>query len=212
MLAALFSSLIAFVATNLDDLVILMLFFVQVNARFQVRHIVIGQYLGFGALVLASLPGFFGGMLISKPLIGLLGGLPIAVGVLKLLHADQDEEPVQAVSVEPQRPVIAGMLNPQIFQVAAVTFANGGDNIGIYVPLFARSSWASLGITLGTFFLMVGLWCWCAYWLSRHRAIAPLLSRYSHHIVPWVLIGLGIYILVENQSWTLWRGVSAWFR
>ncbi len=205
MLAALFSSLFAFVATNLDDLVILMLFFVQVNARFQAQHIVIGQYLGFGALVLASLPGFFGGMLVSKPLIGLLGGLPIAVGLLKLRDLDGDE--VAAVSIEPinaQRPAIASILNPQTFNVAAVTFANGGDNIGIYVPLFAGSSWARLGLTLGVFFLMVGLWCWLAYWLGRHRAIAPLLSRYSHRLVPWILIGLGIYILVENQSWKLW--------
>jgi hypothetical protein len=28
---------------------------------------------------------------------------------------------------------------PQILQVAAVTFANGSDNLGVYLPVFARS-------------------------------------------------------------------------
>ena len=54
------TGLTAFSATNIDDIVILTLFFSQVNAAFRRRHIVVGQYLGFGTLVLASLPGFFG--------------------------------------------------------------------------------------------------------------------------------------------------------
>jgi cadmium resistance protein CadD (predicted permease) len=45
----------AFTATNLDDLVILTLLFSQVNATFRHRHVVIGQYLGFCTLVIASL-------------------------------------------------------------------------------------------------------------------------------------------------------------
>jgi cadmium resistance protein CadD (predicted permease) len=50
----------AFAATNLDDIVVLLLFFSQVNATFRHQHIIVGQYLGFTALVLASLSSFFG--------------------------------------------------------------------------------------------------------------------------------------------------------
>ncbi len=41
--------------------------------------------------------------------------------------------------------ILASVLNPQTYKVAAVTVANGGDNIGIYVPLFASSDLTSLG-------------------------------------------------------------------
>jgi cadmium resistance protein CadD (predicted permease) len=63
----------AFTATNLDDIVILLLFFSQVNAVFRGQHIVTGQYLGFAALVLLSLPSFFGCMMVPRPWVGMLG-------------------------------------------------------------------------------------------------------------------------------------------
>ena len=43
--------LIAFIATNIDDIIVLLLFFSQINANFRRRHIVIGQYLGFTTIV-----------------------------------------------------------------------------------------------------------------------------------------------------------------
>ena len=57
----------AFCATNLDDILVLLVFFSQVNDSFRCRHIVVGQYLGFTILVLASLPGFFGSLILPKP-------------------------------------------------------------------------------------------------------------------------------------------------
>ncbi len=56
----------AFIATNLDDIVVLVIFFSQVSARFRHRHILIGQYLGFSVLVLASLPGYLGRQVIPE--------------------------------------------------------------------------------------------------------------------------------------------------
>ena len=71
------TGLVAFTATNIDDVVMLTLFFSQVNAVFRSRHVVVGQYLGFGALVVASLPGFFGGLIVPRAWIGMLGAIPI---------------------------------------------------------------------------------------------------------------------------------------
>ena len=53
--AALAQGLIAFAGTNIDDIIILLLFFSQVDANLRRRHIVFGQYLGFTAIILASL-------------------------------------------------------------------------------------------------------------------------------------------------------------
>ncbi|MGH2415773.1 MAG: cadmium resistance transporter, partial [Microcystaceae cyanobacterium] len=155
----------AFMATNLDDIVILLLFFSQVDELFRRRHIVAGQYLGFMALVLASLPGFFGGLLFPQPWIGMLGLLPIAIGMSRLFNPDTDESEVTAeAKVEPSKySFLSSFLSPQTYSVAAVTLANGGDNVSIYVPLFASSSWESLLVILGEFLLLVGIWCYAAY-------------------------------------------------
>jgi cadmium resistance transport/sequestration family protein len=190
------TGLTAFTATNLDDIVMLLLFFSQVNAVFRKRHIVAGQYLGFGALVLASLPGFFSSLLFPRPWIGLLGILPIALGISRLLNCDDDELETE----EPQPSMLTSFLSPQTYSVAAVTFANGGDNVGIYVPLFANSSLESLLVILGTFFSMVGLWCYSAYRLTQVPAIADSLTRYGNHLVPFVLIGLGVLILIDSHT------------
>jgi len=95
---------------------------------------------------------------------------------------------------------LSGLLSPQAYSVAAVTFANGGDNVGIYVPLFASATWESLLVILGVFFSMVGVWCYTAYRLVQLPAIADALSRYGNYLVPFVLIGLGILILIDSHT------------
>jgi cadmium resistance protein CadD (predicted permease) len=182
--SAIVTGTIAFIATNIDDLVILMLFFAQANSSFRRQHIVVGQYVGFVALLLASLPGFFGGAIIFKPWIGLLGFVPIALGIRNFI---QPENEVQVVNLSTdsisKKNKITALFSPQTLSVAAVTFANGGDNIGIYLSLFASQNLASLGVILGVFFVLVGVWCGVAEWLAKHQAIAPILTRYSHIFV-----------------------------
>lgn len=199
-LTAISTGLTAFTATNLDDIVILMLFFSQVNNLLRKRQIVMGQYLGFGALVLASLPGFFSSVLFPRPWIGLLGLVPIAIGLTRLLNADTDEAEAD-ITIEPDgQGWLSGLLSPQTYSVAAITFANGGDNIGIYVPLFASTTWSSLLVILTTFFSLVGVWCYTAYRLAAVPAIAASLTRYGNQLVPIVLIGLGTLILIDSHT------------
>ncbi|HIK05857.1 MAG TPA: cadmium resistance transporter [Trichormus sp. M33_DOE_039] len=202
---AIVSGIVSFAATNLDDIIILMVFFSQVNPNFRRRHIIIGQYLGFSAVIIASLPGFFGGLIIPTPWIGLLGLVPIAIGISRLVNLNRDENAVQTVSEELHSSGgrFASVLAPQTYQVAAVTFANGGDNIGIYVPLFASSNLVRLSIILSVFFVLVSVWCYVAYQLTLHPVVARFLTRYGHAIVPFILIGLGIFILIDSGSYSL---------
>jgi cadmium resistance protein CadD (predicted permease) len=82
-----------------------------------------------------------------------------------------------------------------IHGVTAVTFANGGDNIGIYVPLFASVGFARMGIMVFVFLALVAVWCYVGYKLGGHPTVVDKIDRYGHFIVPFVLIGLGVYIL-----------------
>jgi cadmium resistance transport/sequestration family protein len=188
---------LAFIATNLDDLLMLMLLFSQVPSRFSPRQIFWGRYLGFAALVALSLPGFFGGLVLPKPVIGLLGIVPIAIGLQALLSQDDGED------VQLMIPIKLPWLSAQVAMVAGLTFANGGDNIGVYVSLFAGQTWVQLGLTLAVFTVMVAVWYWIAQRLVSHPAVSSRLAQMGQRLVPLVLIGLGLFILTEHDTYRL---------
>ena len=180
-------AIVAFSATNIDDIFVLTFFFAQKNLRRW--HVVVGQYLGLAALIAISLVGYFARLIIPQTWIGLLGLAPIAIGIKKLFDWKRGKEN----DTDKQTNVAS------VFTVAAVTFANGGDNIGIYVPLFANSDATVLLITLITFGVLIAVWCAVGYYLGNHPAVNRIVDRYGHILVPFVLIGLGIYIILDSR-------------
>jgi cadmium resistance transport/sequestration family protein len=194
----------AFAATNLDDIVILLLLFSQVNSSLRRQHIVMGQYLGFTILVLLSLPGFWGGLIVPQAWIGMLGIVPIFIGISRLFNQDGDESDdgtgYEAMMLEPTDAPMSGLLSPQVYAVAAITLANGSDNLSIYVPLFASCTWERLAIILSVFFLLVGVWCYVAYRLTDVPTIARTLMHHGNRLVPFILIGLGAMILIDSHT------------
>lgn len=199
LLTAISTGLTAFAATNLDDIVVLSLFFSQINTCFRRHHIVIGQYLGFSTLVIASLPSFFGKFIFPESWIGLLGIVPIVIGINRFLEREtSDREDLN--KLESSQSWWSNFLSPQTYGVAAVTIANGGDNISIYMPMFATKTWNSLLVILLVFFVMVGVWCYTAYCLTQISAIASAITRYGNSLVPFILVGLGISILIESHT------------
>ena len=182
----------AFVATNIDDIFVLMLFFSTLN--FRKGQVVIGQYFGIGLLVLISTLGSLLALVVPQYIIGLLGLVPISIGIIRLVQLRKKNN-----SISEKTSQISRWSHLPILTVAAVTFSNGGDNIGIYTPLFAKYSLADEVIFISLIFMiMTGFWCVAAYYLVRHPLIASRIKKTGHIIFPCVLIGLGIYILVSS--------------
>jgi cadmium resistance protein CadD (predicted permease) len=126
-------------------------------------------------------------LVVPPTIIGLMGLLPIAIGVKK----NKNEVSKQALQSSYM----------SFLSVAVVTFANGGDNIGVYTPLFATNSGISEIITLSVIFMaMTAVWCASAYFLVCHPLVASRIRRVGHIILPFILIGLGIFILGEAFS------------
>ncbi|MGI2904398.1 cadmium resistance transporter [Tolypothrix sp. VBCCA 56010] len=215
LISTLFIGISAAFATTFDDNLYLTAFFGKVNRTFRPKHIVIGEFLGFTALVFASLPGFFGGLIVPDAWIGLLGFLPIAIGISNLISREE-EGSVQTVSVlncddESQRrnqSLWATIRDRQTYRVSAVTIANGANNIGIYVPLFASSNLSSLGLILCVCYLTIGLWCFLSYHMTRNRLAAPVVASYGRKIFPFVLIYLGLSILIKSGTYQLVPGLG----
>jgi cadmium resistance protein CadD (predicted permease) len=183
------TAVIAFAVTNLDDLALLIIWFSTAKTRSQIGRIVLGQYLGFLTLVALSLPGWIGGQWIAPVWLGWLGLVPIAIG-LRALITTTDDDATPALGAR-----------SLILSVALITIANGGDNIGIYLPFFAGQSRSQLGLTLGVFLVMVALWCGLALWLVRHPRLMPWIDQFGRRVIPIGLIGLGIYIWWDSKAW-----------
>ncbi len=194
----------AFTATNIDDILILVLFFAQVNSTPLYRSILVGQYLGFSILLLASLPGFFSHYLISPDWVKGLGLIPIVIGLYGLFQLDSNNSSLLKGNQLLQNPSASSRyLSPLTITVAGITIANGSDNIGVYLPLFARSGWQDLFLLLGLFLLMVGLWCYIALKLSHSTLVNQVLANSDHPLSSCVLVALGVFIIHENIPLTV---------
>jgi cadmium resistance transport/sequestration family protein len=197
------AALATFAATNIDDLVLLVLFFGETGPHNR-SQVVVGQYLGFVVLVFISLVGFLGRLVFAREWLGLLGIVPIAIGLRVLLFVDKSEDDEAQVLRQMRRPAraswLSSVLGPRTYTVAAVTLANGGDNIGLYTPLFANSDVTQLIITTGTFLVLVAVWCLTAQRLARQRGVAALIAKYGQIAMPFVLIGLGVCIIAGARA------------
>lgn len=203
MVAADFISLIgigatSFAATNIDDLFILMAFFAN-RCRFPISQVVLGQYVGMGALIAVGIVGSLIALVVPNNLIGLIGIFPIAIGIKELLelrkndHDDEEEEP--ATKQPSQSKWIVAYL--PFLTVAAVTFS-GGEEVGIYTSVFAINNEASeIIVIISVVMGLTGVWCGVASYLVNHSFIADRFRGIAIRILPFVLIGLGLYIMAE---------------
>jgi cadmium resistance protein CadD (predicted permease) len=169
-----------FAVTNVDDLVLLAVFFGRAAGRRGEGKVVAGQFLGFAAILAVSVAGALGAGLLPEGAVRWLGVLPVLLGVRAAWHAS-DDDPPQATGM---------------FGIAAVCFANGGDNVGVYVPAFAATGPAGLVGYAVVFLAGVAVWCVAGRFLATRPGVARVLARWGHVVLPVVLIALGVLILL----------------
>ena len=192
------TSIILYSGTAVDLLIILMLFFAKRKSRKDIINIYLGQFLGSGSLILLSLLfAFVLNYIPSKEILGLLGLIPIFLGLKVLLLGDSDGE---AIAKEGLRKDNKNL----IFLVAMITFAScGADNIGVFVPYFTTLNLANLIVALLTFLVMIYLLVFSAQKLAQVSSVGETLEKYSRWFIAVVYLGLGIYILIENNSFNM---------
>lgn len=195
MLEQLGIGVVVFASTNIDDIFLLSAFFSDPHLRH--RGVVAGQFLGIGALVVASAVAALLALAVPEGWAALLGFVPLGLGLCRLfalqrsagtsLEGEEQHTRAAESSVE-QR------IHSQVLAVAGVTVANGGDNLGVYIPLFASATEA-IPIYAAIFAVMTALWCTLAYLLVNNRLVGERVRHYGHVALPFVLIALGLYIL-----------------
>ena len=187
-----------FAATNIDDIVVLSLFFARgAGQRGTTARILAGQYLGFaGILVAAILVTTGAGAFLPPAAIPYFGLIPLGLGLWAAWEAwrgdgdDDDEAKVAGKKVG-------------VGTVAGVTFANGGDNIGVYTPVFLSVEPLAVVAYCVIFLALVAVLVALARFVATRPPIAEVLERFEHILFPIVLIGLGIVILVSGGAFGL---------
>jgi len=168
----------AFAATNIDGLLLAAALFA--DSRYRPRDVVLGTFAGIGALYGASVAASFISLLIPEGYVALLGVVPLAIGVKQLVQDESDEAPA----------VWRGVLG-----VAGINIAMGGDNIGVYTPLFAAAPGHAVAVYGAVFAVLTAALCYGALRLVAHPAAGAPIRRYGRRVMPYVLIALGVWIL-----------------
>ncbi|HGH7901781.1 TPA: CadD family cadmium resistance transporter [Streptococcus agalactiae] len=192
------TSIILYSGTAVDLLIILMLFFAKRKSRKDIINIYLGQFLGSVSLIFLSLLfAFVLNYIPSKDILGLLGLIPIFLGLKVLLLGDSDGEAIAKDGLRKDNKNL-------IFLVAMITFAScGADNIGVFVPYFTTLNLANLIVTLLTFLVMIYLLVFSAQKLAQVPSVGETLEKYSRWFIAVVYLGLGMYILIENNSFDM---------
>lgn len=184
-----------FIVTNIDDVIVLSLFFARGAGRpGTARRIALGQYAGFSGILLASVVVTLGaGLFLPDEAIPYFGLIPLVLGARaawQVWHRDAEGDDHAAKPIS-------------VLTVAAVTFANGGDNIGVYVPVFLAVGTRGLVAYCVVFLVLVAVLVLTARFVTTRRPVAELLERWEHVLFPLVLIGLGLVILIEGGAFGL---------
>ena len=188
-----------FIATNIDDIIVLSLFFARgAGRRGTTARILVGQYLGFAGILGASVLVTLGaGAFLPPEVIPYFGLIPLGLGLWAAWQAwrnrgadDDDEAKVEGKKVG-------------VWTVAGVTFANGGDNIGVYVPVFLSVGPAAVVAYCIVFLALVAALVGLGKFVATRRPIAEVLERWEHILFLIVLIGLGAFILISGGAFRL---------
>ncbi|MCG7297038.1 cadmium resistance transporter [Corynebacterium afermentans] len=161
-------------------------------------RILAGQYLGFaGILVAAILVTIGAGAFLPPAAIPYFGLIPLGIGLWAAWQAwrgDDDDDDDEAK--------VAGK-KVGVWTVAGVTFTNGGDNIGVYTPVFLSVEPLAVVAYCVSFLALVAVLVALAKFVATRPPIAEVLERWEDILFPIVLIGLGIVILVSGGAFGL---------
>ena len=196
MIQTIVTAAVLYIATALDLLVILLMFFARAKTRKEYRDIYIGQYVGSVALIVISL--FFAFVLNYVPekwILGLLGLIPIYLGIKVAIYGDSDGEERAKKELNEKG------LSKLVGTIAIVTIAScGADNIGLFVPYFVTLSVTNLLITLFVFLILIFFLVFAAQKLANIPGVGEIVEKFGRWIMAVIYIALGLFIVIENDT------------
>ena len=182
MFSSIFTSVIAYVSTNIDDIFVLMILLAQVKGAAKGK-LIAGHFLGVGLITVISFFGALGLQQLPTRYIGFLGLVPIVLGIKACFRKDEASHSTTG----------AGLIG-----MALITLGNGADNLGVYIPLFTGFHSLQRIAAAVSFILLTALWVWLAHSLATLPKLQNLISKYKAVAIPVIFIVLGVFIIWDS--------------
>lgn len=193
MFSVIINSTVIYWATALDLLILLAILYVRFDKKSHLS-ITLGQIIGSFALVLVSL--FFAVILKLVPeewILGLLGLIPLGLGIKYLFFGDDDEELDELLQKRKNKSLLG--------TVIIISFASrGADNIALFTPFFMTLSANNLLLSIIIFALNILILGLLGKTIAKIPHLHDVLEKYSRWILAFVYIVLGIMVLLESGT------------
>jgi cadmium resistance protein CadD (predicted permease) len=183
----------AYVATNLDNFILL----VSLLARYRnhTSNVVAGYFtcmliLGFVGLWIGKAAN-----IAPVEYLGLLGFVPISIGVVELIQLRRGKAKV-AVAKEKSADGVQKVFMTTLFS----QLGNGADTIVVFGVLFIDSMPSADILTILTLAAMAVIFVFVGIYAVRHPAVCEWIDRYAYRVMPFVLIIVGVYILANTAT------------
>jgi cadmium resistance protein CadD (predicted permease) len=199
----------AFFGTNVDNCVVTMAMVAGAPLE-RARRIATGQIIGFVVLVAVSAAGAAVLYEFSSAVVGLLGLVPLAIGVRGLVGLARARGSAEAETAPPQETARRRRWRPEqravgrsLTAAALVTIAAGGDNLAVYIPLFRVGGATNIGAIVAVFVLGEVLVTWLILTGGRHPKARRVMLRLGHVAVPILLCCVGLLVMVQAGTFSL---------
>jgi cadmium resistance transport/sequestration family protein len=192
-MATIITMIITFIATGIDEMLVLILLFAHAKNKKQIRQVYLGQQIGMTIIVLIVVIAVFGISSFTGKWTGLLGFLPIIIGIMELLERNEDDESHGIINR-------ISMFSNLTLRVVIIAIVGGAEELAIYIPYFTSLNWDGVILAVLAFVLMVPIWSTFCYMLGSMKSIYHVVKRFERIVIPVVFIGIGMKVLLESDT------------
>ena len=185
---------LSYASTNVDNLLLAVLL-LGAN-RQQQWAIKLGVVTAAVLVLLLCAIGLVVQHTLDAGLVGYLGLVPIALGIRHLL-SNRARAPGTA---HEHSHLSAPDARTAWLSATALMIANSGDTVALFLPLLAETRAETLPAIAGSYVVTAVVWALLAWGLASRPWIARSMDRYGDRLLPWIMIGVGVYILLNTAT------------
>ena len=199
MVLTVIASIITYITTEIDELVVLLILFSKASTRKERAAIITGKYIALGFV--ASCCALFASYLnhFNTALIGVLGVVPIVIGVKYAIDSFRGKKEENTIG----KKFGVGSFLLMVFEVIIITMASSGDNIAVYISFFTSVSGFDYVVVAVVFIVLQALFCLAAISIINEKSIKQYIDESNRILIPVLFIALGIYIIIKDGT-ILW--------
>jgi cadmium resistance protein CadD (predicted permease) len=87
-----------------------------------------------------------------------------------------------------------------VFSASALMIANGGDTIAVFAPLFAETELGGVPVLILGYLATAVSLSFLAGYVCVFPNLSKPLKKYGARVAPYIMIGIGIYILLNTGT------------